>query len=268
MAGIVKYSVTPGSNNAAAPDGFKENMRPSEVNDSARQVMADIRTWYVEAEWLKLGENGSTNAFSISFVSTTAFLFTGTDRRTLVPVNRRVKAGVGLGDIYGTVTDSTLSASDTRVTVAWDSGVLDSSLSYISLGILSPSNNSLPRNLDASFSDITALGDTSLSDVFVSGLLNTPYVSRAWGYITTAAGTPTLASSLGVNSLSDVAQGRTQVKFTVSMSTSDYAVVAMQDSGGSPIVSARSKTEFTVDTRDMSLSATDVHFNFIVFGKQ
>jgi hypothetical protein len=256
MAGISKYSTTPGSNNAAAPDGFKENMRPSEVNDSARQVMADIRTWYEDAEWLKLGENGNTNAFSISFVSTTAFLFTGTDRRTLVPINRRVKAGVGAGEIYGTVTDSTLSASDTKITVAWDSGVLDSSLSYISLGILSPSNNSLPRNLDASFSDLT-----------VTGILSTPYASRAWGYITNT-GSPALAASLGITSLSDVSKGVTQLKFSISMSTSDYAVLALQDSAGSPIVSARSASQFNITTRDSSLSVTDVHFNFVVFGKQ
>lgn len=285
MAGISKYSTTPGSNNAASPNGFPENMRPSEVNDSARQVMADIRTWYEDAEWLRLGENGNTNAFSISYVSATVFKFTSTDRRTLCPVNRRVKAGVGAGTIYGTVTDSSLSASDTQITVAWDSGTLDTSLSYISLGILSPTNDSLPRNLDASFSDISvagdasfsdafvagglqALGDTSLSDAFVAGLLNTPYAARAWGYVTNAAGTPALASTLGTNGLSDVAKGVTQIKLLVSMSTSDYAVIAIQDSSGSPIISARSASQFNVTTRDLSLSVTDVHFNFIVFGKQ
>lgn len=274
MAGISKYSTTPGSNNAAAPDGFPENMRPSDVNNSARQVMADIRTWYEDAEWLKLGENGNTNAFSISYVSTTVFKFTSTDRRTLCPVNRRVKAGVGAGTIYGTCTDSSLSASDTQITVAWDSGQLDSSLSFISLGILSSTNNSLPRNLDASFSDLTVSGalsgnpDASLSDVAVAGILNSLYAARAWGYITNT-GTPALVSSAGVTGISDVSVGRTQIKLSISMSTSDYAILAIQDSGGSPIVSARSKTEFTVDTRDFaSLSVTDVHFNFLVFGAQ
>lgn len=257
MAGISKYSKTAASNNAAAPDGFPENMRPSEVNDSGRQVMADIRTWYEDAEWLRIGENGNTNAFSISYVSATVFKFTSTDRRTLCPVNRRVKAGVGAGTVYGTVTDSSLSASDTQITVSWDSGTLDTSLSYISLGILSPSNNSLPRNLDQSLSDLT-----------VSGILATPYAARAWGYVTSSGGTPTLAASLGTNGLSDVSKGVTQIKFLISMSTSDYAVIATQDSAGSPIISARNATQFNVTTRDASLSVTDVHFNFVVFGKQ
>lgn len=230
--------------------------------------MADIRSWYVDAEWLKLGVNSSANGFSISYVSATVFKFPNTDRRTLVPVNRRVKAGVGAGTIYGTCTDSSLSASDTQITVSWDSGTLDSSLSFISLGILSPTNNSIPKNLDESFSDITVTGDATLSDVVVSGLLNSLYAARAWGYITNA-GTPALVSSVGVAGISDVATGRTQIKFSISMSTSDYSVLATQNSGGSAIVSARSKTEFTVDTRDAAnLIDTDVNFNFVVFGAQ
>lgn len=266
--GIDKYSTTPASNNAASPDGFAENMRPSGVNDSARQVMADIRTWYVDAEWLKLGVNSSPNGFSISYVSATVFKFPNTDRRTLVPVDRRIKAGVGAGTIYGTVTGSSLSASDTQITMAWDSGTLDTSLSFISIGILSPTNNSFPRNLDSSFSDIAVAGQASFSDVHIAGRLNSTYAARAWGFITFAAGTPTLASSVGLTGLSDVAPGRTQLKFSISMSTSSYATLAMQEGGSSPICSDRSKTDFIINTRDVSLSATDVNFSFAVFGAQ
>src|SRR3990167_5328677 len=126
-------------------------MAPSNLNNCAREGMASVKEWQIDAEWLKLGANGSANAYSISFVSTTVFKFTSTDRSALVPIGRRVKAGVGAGIIYGTITANSLSASDTQVTVAWDSGVLDSSLSYVSLGIISPSNTSLPANTDTSF---------------------------------------------------------------------------------------------------------------------
>src|SRR3990167_8754752 len=189
MSGIEKWSTTPGSNNDVAPDGFPEGMPPSGVNNSAREVMAAVKTWHLDAEWPVYGVNGHANGYSISFVSTTVFKFASTDRRTIVPVGRRVKAGVGAGVIYGTITDSTLSASDTQVTVSFDSGVLDSSLSYVALGIISPSNLSLPNNVDSSFSDVTvagdlsvagtaslsdvvSVGDASLSDVFIAGTLN------------------------------------------------------------------------------------------------
>ena len=38
-----KYSLTPASNNAAPPDGAPEGMLPSAVNDTMRDMMAQIR---------------------------------------------------------------------------------------------------------------------------------------------------------------------------------------------------------------------------------
>lgn len=39
------WSPTAGLNNSSAPDGFPENMAPSDVNNSAREVMAQVRRW-------------------------------------------------------------------------------------------------------------------------------------------------------------------------------------------------------------------------------
>lgn len=155
---LEKWSTTPGNNvNSNTGINWDEGQTPSSVNDSARDTLAALRDWYDAAEWPILGRNGSANAYSISFVSATVFKFAGTDRRTLVPVGRRVKAGVGAGAIYGTCTDVTLSASDTQATVSWDSGSLDSSLSYIALGSLSPLNSSHPVQRDSypHFADAT-----------------------------------------------------------------------------------------------------------------
>src|SRR3990167_4575344 len=208
MSGIEKWSTTPGSNNDVAPDGFPEGMPPSGVNNSAREVMAAVKTWHLDAEWPVYGVNGHANGYSISFVSTTVFKFASTDRRTIVPVGRRVKAGVGAGVIYGTITASTLSASDTQVTVSFDSGSLDSSLSYVALGIISPSNLSLPNNVDSSFSDVTVAGDLSVAGTAsLSDLTATGDVSLSDVWITGAlSGNPdaslsdvTLAGDLAVN---------------------------------------------------------------------
>ena len=38
-----KYSLTPANNNAAPPDGAPEGMLPSAVNDTMRDMMAQIR---------------------------------------------------------------------------------------------------------------------------------------------------------------------------------------------------------------------------------
>lgn len=210
---LEKWSTTAGSNvNANTGINWDEGMAPSAVNDSARSTMADLRDWYDNAEWPIYGRNGSANSYSISFVSTTVFKFAGTDRRTLVPINRRVKAGVGAGVIYGTCTDVTLSASDTQATVAWDSGQLDSSLSYIALGVLNSSNNSFPRNLNMSFSDLSVAGairgspDASLSDVVFTGNLSgtgvltlASTVSASGTSVSILSGLPTTVKRVTIN---------------------------------------------------------------------
>ena len=46
MSNISQYSTTAGSNNAAVPDGWPENMAPSGVNDCARENMAALAKVY------------------------------------------------------------------------------------------------------------------------------------------------------------------------------------------------------------------------------
>lgn len=43
---VSSWSTTPASNNSAPPNGWPEGMAPSAVNDTARQMMADIRSMY------------------------------------------------------------------------------------------------------------------------------------------------------------------------------------------------------------------------------
>jgi hypothetical protein len=63
-----------------------------------------------------------------------------------------VKATVSAGDIYGTVSNSTAGGSPvvTTVTVTWDSGELDSGLSAVWTGILTPGNPSIPGGVTLS----------------------------------------------------------------------------------------------------------------------
>src|SRR5690606_26484164 len=51
MAGLRTYSATAAANTALFPEG----MAPSAVNDGMRQVQADLRSWYQDAEWIDLG---------------------------------------------------------------------------------------------------------------------------------------------------------------------------------------------------------------------
>jgi hypothetical protein len=135
MTGIELYSTTAANNNSAVPNGFPEGMAPSGVNDAARQVMASIRTWYETAEWINLGHTPT-------YIGATQFSVT-TDLTTTYQVGRRIKAvGTTPFTIYGTITASAY-ASVTTVTVSWDSGSMNGTLTSVAVGAASVTNQSI-----------------------------------------------------------------------------------------------------------------------------
>jgi hypothetical protein len=148
MTGIELYSTTAASNNSASPNGWPEGMAPSAVNDAARQMMAAIRTWYEDAQWIKWGD-------TTVYVGATQFKISGSDVTARYTVGRRVRAvGSSTGTIYGTISASAF-ATDTTVTVSWDSGSLSNETLTISIGILTFSNTASP--FSAPFIDSTAI---------------------------------------------------------------------------------------------------------------
>lgn len=88
-----------------------------------------------------------------TYVSANQFTFPG-DQTSIFAIGRRLKFTVTAGTVYGSVTASVFAAL-TTITVALDSGVLDSGLSQVQYGLISPTNNSLPRTIEG---NITNLG--------------------------------------------------------------------------------------------------------------
>lgn len=137
MSDIRDWSRDANNNQAPVPDGFPENMAPSGVNNSSREVMAaDRRQWEV-AQWFDWGH-------AITYVSTTSFTVPG-DVTSVYHAGRRVWANMPVGgSIYGRVVNSTFVTS-TTVEVVWDSGslLLESGI-LMSVGILSTVNTAIP----------------------------------------------------------------------------------------------------------------------------
>ncbi len=128
VSGIRNWSTTAGNNNATPPNGWPEGMAPSSVNNSARQGMADVRSWYEDFMWIDWG-------FTHTFVTSTQFRISGTNVTSNFVVGKRVRAvGSSTGTIYGTITVSSFS-TDTTITVAWDSGSLSNETLQISVGM-------------------------------------------------------------------------------------------------------------------------------------
>lgn len=123
MAGIRSYSTTASSNNAAPPNGMPENQPASTVNDTVRQIMADIRTGYEDQGWIDYGDTPTR-------VDNDTFTVTG-NLTTRYQVGRRFRL---TGDTtgYGTISASAFGAV-TTVDVVMDSGNVPLNLTMVAL---------------------------------------------------------------------------------------------------------------------------------------
>lgn len=136
--GIESYSTTAANNSASPPNGWPEGMAPSAVNDTGRQMMADIRAWYEQPEWINFG-------YAHAYAGGTSFTIGGgIDRTATYHVGRRVKAvGALTGTIHGTITAAGYSAPTNTITVSWDAGALQNEAPTIYLHALA-ANTGIP----------------------------------------------------------------------------------------------------------------------------
>jgi len=125
MSDIKSWSTTAASNNSAAPDGFPEGMAPNGLNDSSRELMASVRTWYEDAEWRDFGDTPTRTG-------NTTFTVPG-DQTGVYKVGRRVRCADS-STLYGVITASVYSTV-TTVTLTLDSGNLSASLTGVSVGL-------------------------------------------------------------------------------------------------------------------------------------
>lgn len=84
-----------------------------------------------------------------TYINATTFSVSG-DKTSDFQVNRRLKLSVTAGTVYGYIVSSAYTTL-TTVVIALDSGNLDSGLSSVSLGLLTPNNPSIPAISDNIF---------------------------------------------------------------------------------------------------------------------
>lgn len=131
MSKVGSWSTTAGNNNATPPDGWPEGQAPSTVNDCAREMMAAIRTYLADAQYIDLNNTPS-------YLSATSFSM-GTADTTNFEIGRRVKL-FDATTLYGTIN----SVSGAVVHVQLDSGALTTSLSSVAVSVIRVANQSLP----------------------------------------------------------------------------------------------------------------------------
>jgi hypothetical protein len=139
---VKDYSTTANSNAAIAGINIAENCPAGNLNNALRQTLADLRSYANGAEWFEYGD-GDGSA-TVTYVSGTSFTVAGADVTGAWHAGRRIKAsGSSTGTIYGVIASSAF-ATNTTVTVIWDSGSLQNESLTVWLGILSATNGAAP----------------------------------------------------------------------------------------------------------------------------
>lgn len=125
------WSTSPSSNATVGSIDWAEGMSPAQVNNSARQMMADVADWYRNGgEWILRTDTPV-------YVSASSLKFVGTNLTSIYSVGRRIKLIAPTpGTIYGLITASAFS-TDTTLTISWDSTTLtNETLTSIAVGIV------------------------------------------------------------------------------------------------------------------------------------
>jgi len=137
------------------------NFIVAQVNANAQP----LATGGVTAEWAALGQTPT-------YISATSYSVPGNLTGTLLPDLRQWSINTG-GNIYSSILTSTFGGGITTVTVANDSGVLDTGLSAINISIQNPVNLSQPARSAVVVSQANGVTLTSAS-TFIIGENFTP----------------------------------------------------------------------------------------------
>lgn len=137
MSDISQWRAVDADNSAPPPDGWPEGQPASTVNDSARANMGGARRQWEDKEFFDRGtlstETLNDTNEHVTVIDGTSFSVPG-DKTLIYHVERRVRAvGSSTGTIHGEITAAVF-ATDTTVTVVWDSGALVSEPVTVSLG--------------------------------------------------------------------------------------------------------------------------------------
>ena len=249
-----KYSLTPANNTAAPPDGAPEGMLPSAVNDTMRDMMAQIRD---------AGDGIRDGTYTMTAPKITGGTITGATINNSVIGGTTTAAGAfstlsatGATTFSGATVANTFSSSGATITGGTinSTAIGGSTAAAGKFTTLEATGVTTVQAGTAALPAITTTGDTNTGIFFSAadtidfteggaatgqfdssgnfkfnsgfGSVGTAYGCRAWVNFN-GTGTPAIRASGNVTSLTDGGTGIYEINFTTAMPDANYASVGM-----------------------------------------
>ena len=236
MANLRKWSSS-ASGNATITGGintisFAEGQSAGSVNNSAREMMAQMRSIYKPEEW-----GWVEHSATVSVTSQTVFKLAGNQISNFTAARRfRIKSGSTTR--YGAIVSSSFTA-ETTITVTVDSGSLSASHSLVALAAID--SNHVPAISSAYITSASVA--TALGTYVTSSSLGTALAT----YVTSSSLTTAIANYITSNSASVMISAR----LTIGTMQTPTAV-AVADFTGIPSTARR----ITINFRGLSTNGT------------
>ena len=136
---VSNYSTTAINNTSINGVNISEGMSPSDVNNSIREQLKDVRSVWNDKEWFLLGDGDGTTTFTRASATS---ITVASDITSSYHVGRRIKiVGSNTGTIFGKIATSAYSSPNTTVTFTFDSGTINASDSTVSVYVGSSYTN-------------------------------------------------------------------------------------------------------------------------------
>ena len=231
-----KYSLTPANNTAAPPDGAPEGMLPSAVNDTMRDMMAQIRdcgdgirdgTYTMTAPKITGGTiTGATiNNSVIGGTTTAAGAFS-----TLSATGATTFSGATV--VSGSLTANTFSSSGATITGGSISGITDLAVADGGTGASSITSNSVILGNGSSALSGNLVAPSTSGNVLTSNGTTWTSVAGAYPLTSGTAVASTSGTSIDFTSIPSWVKRVTVMFNGVSTNGSSIMQIQLGDSGG------------------------------------